>query len=110
MLSGKEIWKTYREIADKIWAKALKNKVRELTGSDIFTFYLIVTQFRGNRVAWEECRLFRNNLDGCDIKLMSMQEMLTPLQRKLTITPAHSELSRMLQLIKAGGGSVTYDN
>jgi len=39
---------------------------------------------------------------------MNMEEMLIPLQDKLTITPAHSELSRMLQLIKAGGGSVTY--
>ncbi|PIP60571.1 hypothetical protein COX00_02475 [Candidatus Uhrbacteria bacterium CG22_combo_CG10-13_8_21_14_all_47_17] len=68
----------------------------------------MVTKFKGEKPPWENSKLFSSNLTDCDIKIMNMEEMLIPLQDKLTITPAHSELSRMLQLIKAGGGSVTY--
>ncbi len=107
-LAGKECWKLYREIMDKNWAQAIKAKVKRLTGVDSFTFYFMVTKFQGNRDAWENSKLFCDNLTDCDIKIMNMEEMLIPLQNALTITPTHSELSRMLQLIKAGGGAVAY--
>jgi hypothetical protein len=107
-VAGKEFWKLFREITDQTWAKALQEKVAELTGTKNFTFYLILTRFKGKREDWELNELFRKNLPGCKIKLVSMEEMLLQLQEQLTITPAHSELSRMLQLIRAGGGKVIY--
>ena len=106
--AGKEAWKHFREIFDKVWAQALRKKVKELTGADCFTFYLIVTKFQGDKVAWETSKLFLPNLLGCDLRILSMGEMIHSLQSELTITPAHSALTRMLQLIKAGGGKVTY--
>jgi hypothetical protein len=87
---------------------AKKAESSELMGAENFTFYLMVTKLQGSRDAWENSKLFSNNLPGCDIRIMNMEEMLIPLQNELTITPTHSELSRMLQLIKAGGGAVTY--
>lgn len=107
-IANKEIRKVYREILDKAWADALKKRVKDLTGSSYFTFYLMVTHFKGFREDWESFKLFRKTLRGCDIKLMNMEEMLLELQKDISITPAHSELSRLLQLIRAGSGKVVY--
>ncbi len=108
IVSGRECWKAYREIASKEWAEALRITVKRLTGAETFTFILAVTEYKGDKIAWESCELFRQNLPGCEIKLLKMEEMLLPLQELLTKTPMHSELSRMLQLIRAGGGKVIY--
>lgn len=108
IVNGRESWKSYREIASEVWASALRIEVKKLTGADRFTFLLAVTKFKGDRDAWQGFGVFGANLQGCEIKLLSMEEMLLPLQEALTVTPEHSELGRMLQLIKAGGGEVIY--
>jgi len=109
IISGKEYWKTFRELADKTWAKALKDKVKELTGQNTFIFYLIVTRYQGDKNLWENFPLFKRNLIDCDIRLISIETMLSELYDLLDTTPAHSELSRLLQLIKADNGKIIYE-
>lgn len=107
--AGREIWKKYREIVNKIWAEAFKNKIFELTGQKEFEFYLVVTKYKGNKKDWQNFSLFRKNLKGCDIKLIDMKTMLLDVYERIGTTPAHSELSRLLQLIKADNGKIIYE-
>jgi len=109
IISGREYWKTFRELADKTWAKALKDKVKELTGQNTFIFYLIVTRYEGDKNLWENFPLFKGNLINCDIRLISLETILSDLYELLDTTPAHSELSRLLQLIKADNGKIIYE-
>jgi hypothetical protein len=106
--SGKEVWKYYREITSKVWALALKNKVMELTGQENFIFYVAVTKYSGSKEEWEKFHLFRDCLPGCEIRIIDLRYMVNDLQNQISFTPAHSELSRLLQLIKASGGEIIY--
>lgn len=108
-VAGKEVWKIFRELAHKVWAKALKEKIFKITGQRNFEFYLITTKYKGNKKDWESFSLFRENLLGCDIKLIDMKTMLLEVYEGIGLTPAHSELSRLLQLIKADNGKIIYE-
>lgn len=107
-IAGKEAWKIFRETASGIWSKALRKRIFEITNQRNFEFYLITTKYKGNRKDWEKFPLFRKNLKGCDIKLIDMKTMLLDIFERIGITPAHSELSRLLQLIKADNGKIIY--
>lgn len=111
IIAGKECWKSFRELARKEWAKALRKEVHRLTGRNVFTFCLAVIRFTGggDPQAWERAPLFKKNLPGCDIWLLDLRKMVNKLYGKLDTTPAHSELSRLLQLVKAGGGEISYE-
>lgn len=106
--SGREVWKRFRELVNKTWAKALRDKVYRLTRKKDFEFYLAVTKYKGDKDTWENFPLFKRNLPGCRIKLIDMKAMILDLEKSLTTTPAHSELSRLLQLIKADKGKIIY--
>lgn len=108
--SGREVWKKFRELVDKTWADALRDKVRELVGQKEFEFYLAVTKYKGDKQSWEKFPLFKKVLSGCDIKLIDLKTMVLDIEKSLTYTPAHSELSRLLQLIKADKGKIEYKN
>jgi len=109
-IAGKESWKPFRELADATWARALKKKIFEITGQKKFILYLAVARYKGNEAEWENFPLFKKNLSGCEIRLIDMETMLSEVYKILGTTPAHSELSRLLQLIKAGRGEIVYQN
>ena len=100
----------YRELINKPWSKALKEKVSNLTGQDNFTFVLAATFFKGDRSLFTEFPEFKENLPDCKIELLDFKEMISKIQGKPNTTPAHSELGRLLQLVSASGGKVTYNN
>jgi hypothetical protein len=106
VIRGAPMEKRYREIADPVWATALREKVFQLTGEKTFTFYLAATSFKGKRSEWEQFEMFTTNLPGCGIQLIDIGEMVARLWGSITITPSHSELGRLLQLIKASGLSL----
>lgn len=110
IIAGREHWKRFREVADKIWADALKKKVYKLTGQKEFEFYLVVTKYKGNKQEWENFPQFKKNLSGCEIKLIDMKTMVLDTYKSLSTTPGHSELGRLLQLIKADKGKIHYEN
>lgn len=109
---NKKARKTFREIAMLVWSKALKQKIKAITGQDKFIFYLICTKYDyRTKYLWEQERIFRRNLKDCGIKLLDMKTMIQDIQPAVFITtPAHSELSRLLQMIHHSGGIVDYKN
>ena len=111
VIGGKSRIKLFREIADPIWSEAITEKVYKLTGKKVFTFYLTATHIRGDKQKWEEFLMFKKNLPHCDIKILSMQDMITKIvnQKRDTRMPVHSVLGRLLQLIKSAGGEVNFN-
>lgn len=107
-IAGKEQWKKFREISNKVWAEALKKKIFNITGQKSFKFYLAVTKYKGNKDSWEKFPLFKKNLIGCDIEVIDIKAMLLDTYKSIGRTPLHSELGRLLQLIKASGGKIEY--
>lgn len=99
----------YREIADKDWASALQDKVYELTGKKEFTFYLAVVHYRGNKDEFENFSIFRENVPNSKVRLLDFREMIEQISKKDTQTPSHSELGRIIQLLKASGGEIVYN-
>jgi len=111
VIQGKERQKLFREIADSEWSKAVSEKVFELTGQKTFTFYITATHIIGDKTKWENFEMFKKNLPDCDIKLLSMQDMITEIvnRKQDTKIPVHSQIGRFLQLIKAADGKVKFD-
>jgi hypothetical protein len=99
----------FREFSSKNWATALTKKVLEVTGQQEFEFYTIVTLYHhGDKDMWENIKLFQQNLPACKLKLIDLKEMIQTIWPNITTTPEHSELTRLLQLIKADNGRIVY--
>lgn len=98
----------FREFSSATWAQALTKKVLEITNQDTFEFYTIVTVYRGEKQTWENMKTFKENLPNSKLKLISLREMIEQLWPNITTTPEHSELTRLLQLIKADKGKIVY--
>ncbi len=109
-IRSRSMEKRYREIAHKNSASELIKKVKEITGEDIFTFYLCVTKYSGNSLSWQDFTLFKENLPSCEIKILTIKEMVTEIQKRLTTTPSYSAFTRTLQLIEAAKGKVDFKN
>ena len=106
--SGKTIKRLFQELISKEWTNALRNKVLTLTGQKEFVFYLALTKYKGDKKLWENFKPFTDNFPGCRIELIDLENMILKIQELLTTTPAHSELTRLMQLIKAGNGKIVY--
>ncbi|MDA3961541.1 MAG: hypothetical protein PF961_12175 [Planctomycetota bacterium] len=112
-VSGRVGWKRYRELWMPIWSRAFQAKVAAFTGTDSFIHLTTVTmvgdlkaQAKGkspDTSAWESCPRFRDNLPGCQFRVLALQDMVGALQSELTTTVANSSLSRTLQLMKTIG-------
>lgn len=106
--NGKSSEKRWKEFFNKYWTEGLRQKVFEMSGQKNFTFCLAVTKYTGKKELWENFESFTKNFLGCRIEVIDLETMILTIQKLLTTTPAHSELSRLMQLIKAGGGKITY--
>lgn len=104
IVSGRERWRSYRELADRKWARALKAKVFELTASKQFTYWTAVTRIKPNRDVsiWVHNPTFRRNLTP-HLRVVDLQEMVASLVERLSTTPADSQLGRLFQVLKASG-------
>ena len=94
-----------------VWSRALKNKIKEITGQKRFVFYIICVSYdHGYKKMWEENKIFKRNLSGCKIKLLDFKTMIEGVKEEASgITPAHSELTRLLQFINHSGGNINYN-
>ena len=101
--SGRESWKTFRELMIPKWSEAFCDAVFRETGSHSFTYINAVTRFSGNRVDWEGKTKFRRALRGNRIRLLSLSEMVSEILPSITKTPSSSDIGRTLQLLKASG-------
>ena len=103
VVSKREAWKAFRELAKKKWADALITEIQRLTGSTQFTYVTAVTKLRGDRGLWETHQPFKQMLRGNPIKVLTLEEMLSKLYSQAKTTVAPSEVGRLLQVIKACG-------
>jgi hypothetical protein len=103
VISGRQAWQAFRELAKKKWANGLIREIEKLTGSDQFTYVTAVTKLRGDATMWQEYLPFRNNLRGNPIRILTLHEILKDLYEKTNTTVASSEVGRLLQVIKASG-------
>jgi hypothetical protein len=94
---GRDAWRSFRELAKPKWANGL------LTGLAQFTHVTAVTRLVGDAAVWEQCPLFKQNLRGNPLRILTLQEMLDDLYEKTKTTVASSEVGRLLQVIKASG-------
>ena len=108
--NNKKIKKTFREIALPIWSKALKQKIKTLTGQNRFVFFIVSVSYAPKQKGiWENYSKFIHNLSGCPIRLLDMKTIVQEVSRTASnITPAHSELARLLQMIYHSRGKITY--
>ena len=103
VVSGRQAWQAFRELIKRKWADGLITKVESLTGSTLFTYVTAVTKLKGDAAIWEGYALFKSNLRGNPIKVLTLQQMLSDLYQKTDTTVASSEVGRLLQVIKASG-------
>ncbi|MGH9698527.1 MAG: hypothetical protein ACRD5R_15635 [Candidatus Acidiferrales bacterium] len=103
VISGREAWQGFRELVKKKWADGLIAKIESLTGSPKFTHVTAVTKLKGDAKAWQEYPLFKNNLRGNPIKILTLEKMLSDLYKNINKAIASSEVGRLLQVIKASG-------
>jgi hypothetical protein len=103
IISGRERWKYFRELASPKWSDAFVQKIQATTGTTEFTYITAVTRIDGDRHVWEQHKRFRDALNGNPIRVLDMRELLSTILPKLTTTLANTNIGRMLQLIKAAG-------
>lgn len=102
-VSGKEAWKSFRELTNDKWAAGFIETIQKATGAESFTHVTAVAKLVGSRDTWEQHQPFIDTLKGNAIKILTFEEMVLKVRPALTQTVASSEIGRMLQLFKASG-------
>jgi len=103
----RETWRHFRELWEPKWSEAFRLAVCEVTDEPVFTYSVAVTKLTGKQTqseaeaAWAADPTIARHLDGCEFTFLTMREMWSELQDKLTKTPAPSEIGRLAQLLKA---------
>ena len=101
----------YRELLLPDWSQAFCETVKSITGEDTFTYVLAVTRAVGDSSLWTDNENYRKALNGNPIRVLTLKEMVTYIERELTrITdgkrtraPASTDIGRTLQLFMAAG-------
>lgn len=101
-IAGRERWKAYRELTNDKWARALKNKVKELTGSKAFT-HVIACTYCGdpeNKRAWVGNEVFKKRLTN-HLEIWTVREMFSYIYKNTNTTPENTDIGRLIQVLKA---------
>jgi hypothetical protein len=103
IIYGRPAWKYFRELVKQKWADAFLAKIKELTGTQSFTYVIAITKLKENKTEWDKYELFKQNLDGNPIIFLPVDAILDYLNEHTTKTVAPSDVGRLLQVIKASG-------
>jgi hypothetical protein len=106
--SGRESWRFFRELVEPKWAEAFRAAVRDATGQDEFTYVTAVTRVKGDPSLWEKHAMFRDNIGGNPIRMISLQDMMKELMKGMTRTIVPSQLGRTVQLLVAAGAKLEW--
>ena len=101
--SGKETWRSFRELVRPKWSEAFIAAIEAATGSRQFTYITAVTVIKGDRSDWESHKRFQTALNGNPIRLLSLGDMVSEVTPLLGTTLASSQFGRTIQLLKASG-------
>lgn len=101
-VSGKERWKTYRELVSPKWGRAFRSKIKELTGESSFEYWIVCTRLDAadQGKTWTHNKDFRRNLTP-HLRIVPLEWIFRETASKISTTPANSELGRLIQLLKA---------
>lgn len=105
IISGREVWKGFRELIAPKWSDAFSSAVKTITGETEFTYVTAVTALKGDRDAWEKYPPFRSALNN-PIRILTFRDILEDIYPNLNTTMASSQVGRLLQLIKASGWAI----
>jgi hypothetical protein len=102
---GRNAWRFFRELVSRKWADALTREIKRRTGSTEFTYVTAITRLKGkgDTSSWIRHPLFRKNLRGNPIKILTLKEILGEIYKDVSKTEASSDVGRLLQVIKASG-------
>ncbi len=103
IISGREVWKAFRELVEPKWTQAFFEAVHANTGTTKFTYVTAVTLIKGDICLWQTNERFVKAMRGNPIKIISFAEMVSDVVAGLKTTLAPSDLARTLQLLKAAG-------
>lgn len=109
IVSGRKVWKSFRELTDPIWSKAFRDKILEETNSTQFNYIIAVTKLKNIGKIDEFCNnpKFLNMLSDngkfvVKISFLTLEEIITEIQKENSTTAVEStEIGRFLQLLNA---------
>jgi hypothetical protein len=96
-------WRHFRELWVPKWSQAFRASIESLTGERDFAYRIAVTRLRGDAGAWATDPTIAQNLKGCSVGFLALEQMWAELLGELTMRPAPSEIGRLAQLLKAAG-------
>jgi hypothetical protein len=108
-VSGREVWKSFRELTDPVWSKAFRDKIQEETNSKKFNYIIAVTKLNNLKRINEFCnhKNFLNILSDngnfkVAINFLTLETIITTIQNEPQNTAVEStEIGRFLQLLNA---------
>lgn len=102
---GRATWRHFRELWVPKWSDAFRTSIGDLTGQETFTYRIAVTRLIGGADPnkWTTDPTISENLPGCPIGFLVLEDMWKKMLEVLTKTPAASEIGRLVQLLKAAG-------
>lgn len=112
--SGREVWKSFRELTNDIWAKAFRDKIFNETNKRSFTYYIAVTKLKNDSNAdkFINCNSFLNKLRSSDndivnIKFLTLENLISDIIDDMEGTALESsEIGRFIQLLKAANMTI----
>lgn len=115
IVSGREVWKTFRELTNPIWSKAFRDKIYEETNSKTFNYYIAVTKLINSDRDYDFCnnkefiKLLSNDGEfNVTIKFLTLEKIIEEIRMGSKSTAVEStEIGRILQLIEAAGLKIT---
>lgn len=108
-VSGREVWKSFRELTDPVWSAAFRNKIFEETNSKQFNYIIAVTKLNNSQAIRDFCTnenflktLSNNNEFNVTMSFLSLETIITTIQNEPQSTAVEStEIGRFLQLLNA---------
>lgn len=96
-------WRHFRELWVPKWADALRQEVKERTGTDKFRYSIAVTRLIGDDSGWKSEATIGENLGGNPFSFLTLESMWSEYLEAIGTTPQPSEIGRLAQLLKAAG-------
>jgi len=112
-VSGRPLWKNFRELSLPKWGNAYAQKIFDETNSKDFTYIIAVTKFSGRKPDEFKSKIesyapFSDNLkldssSQVKIRFVTLKEMLNDYLQRSGTTPSSTQVGRLIQVMKAAG-------
>lgn len=108
-VSGREVWKSFRELTNPIWSKAFRDKVINESNRKQYNYIIAVTKLKNSSKVKDFCNnknflklLSDNGKLKVKISFLTLETIITTIQNEPQSTAVEStEIGRFLQLLNA---------